>query len=446
MRPAQSAEPDPVAGSVTAPLRLRVLVWAQEWSARPWDGALLLCFAVFALLYALITVYLSHQMWALYAAGGYGLGAALLLARPVRRLLPVCAHRRRLVLLLLVAGTTVLPLAHQAVDGVANPEIPILAHAADRWLTLGTPFPTETELAGRSGDVNAYNVYLPLLAVFGLPSAVFGPSPVTDPRIYLLLASYPLFLWLGGRAGWPVALFLTSPWVALQLVSGATDIPVLGCVLIGLVLVGRHRFGWAGLAMGVGAGLKALAWPAVAIALLLVRVRGGRRAVLRFTGILATVLLIVLGLPVLADPGAFVLNAIKLPLGVLPVKLTAASPLPGHLLSQTGPAGQVLTLALLGGAALIVGGWAVRRPPRDAAGAARWIALGMLVAMLLAPSTRYGYLVYSIGLVLLPVLAADVTGRGAAPSWPPRPPARPGAACALSPDRARVTDTPCMSD
>ncbi|MGH4025467.1 MAG: glycosyltransferase 87 family protein [Pseudonocardiaceae bacterium] len=419
MRPAGYAEPNPVAATVRASVRTTALSVAQEWSRQPWDAALLLCFAVFATLYALTTRNLPHQMWAVYAAGSYAIGAAILLARSVRRLLPICTHRRWLVFALLVLGTTVIPLAHQAVDGIANPEILILGEAADRWLSIGTPFPTEAELAGRGADVNAYNVYLPLLAVFGLPSALFAPAPGTDPRIYLLLASYAIFLGLGRRAGWPVALFMISPWVALQLVSGATDIPVLGCVLFGLVLVGRDRIGWAGLAMGVATGLKALAWPAVAIALILVRVRGGWPAVMRFTGVVVLVLTVVLGLPVLVDPAAFVVNAIKLPLGVLPVKLTAASPLPGHLLSQTGPIGQLVALTLLAVAALAIGGWALRRPPQDAVAAARWVALGMLVAMVLAPASRYGYLVYSVGLVLLPVLASDLPSGARADSLHP---------------------------
>jgi hypothetical protein len=106
----------------------------------------------------------------------------------------------------------VIPLAHQVVDGIANPEIPILRTAADRWLSVGTPFPTKAELASRGMDVNAYNVYLPLLAVFGLPSATFGRSPITDPRIYLTLVSFTIFLLLRRRVSWPVVLFITSPW------------------------------------------------------------------------------------------------------------------------------------------------------------------------------------------------------------------------------------------
>lgn len=198
-----------------------------------------------------------------------------------------------------------------------------------------------------------------------------------------------------------------------------------------LMLASHERFEWAGVAMGIAAGLKALAWPALAIALILVWVRGRWQALTPFIGMVALVLVAVLGLPVLTDPAAFVVNTIKLPLGVLPVKLTAESPLPGHLLSQAGPVGHVIVLVLLGIAALTIGVRALRRPPQDAATAARWIALGMLVALLLAPATRYGYLVYSVGL-LLPVLAPDTEhgrsrSRGSADGRPVRP--MPGTVC-----------------
>jgi uncharacterized membrane protein len=102
-------------------------------------------------------------------------------------------------------------------------------------------------------------------------------------------------------------LFTTSPWVALQLVSGATDIPVLGFVLVGLTLASRERFEGAGVAMGIAAGLKALAWPAIAIALILVWVRGRWRALTRFIGTVALVLVYSVGLlllPVLAGDSA----------------------------------------------------------------------------------------------------------------------------------------------
>ncbi|HET9255051.1 MAG TPA: glycosyltransferase 87 family protein [Pseudonocardiaceae bacterium] len=369
---------------------------------------MLLGFAVFAAAFALTTSNPVHHLWAPYAAVSYAIGALAMVAHRVCPTLDPLARRQKLVIMLLVLGTTAIPLASQVMHGIANPEIAVLRESADRWLRTGTPFPAEAELLSRGRDVNAYNVYLPLLTVFGLPSALFGHSPITDPRVYLTLVSYTIFLCLSRRATWPVMLFLTSPWVALDLVCGATDIPVLGFILLTLVLVGRGRFGWTGAAMGLAAGLKTLAWPALPITLLLAWAQGRWRGLAQSLAMAGAVLAVVLGLPVLADPAAFVVNAIKLPLGLLPVKLTAQSPLPGYLLSQTGSLGNALALALLCGAALAIGGYALRWPPRDAVTAARVIAAGLLALMLLAPATRFGYLVYPLGLLLLPVLTGAI--------------------------------------
>ncbi|MGE5830268.1 MAG: hypothetical protein ACM30G_18175, partial [Micromonosporaceae bacterium] len=38
--------------------------------------------------------------------------------------------------------------------------------------------------------------------------------------------------------------------------------------------------------------------------------------------------------------------------------------------------------------------WLIRRPPRSAAAAARICGVGLLAATLLAPATRFGYLLY----------------------------------------------------
>jgi hypothetical protein len=89
---------------------------------------------------------------------------------------------------------------------------------------------------------------------------------------------------------------------------------------------------------------------------------------------------------------------VRYPAGLTDVKSPAASPLPGHLIAQLGPAGRAVALALLAAAALAIMVWLVRRPPRDAAQAADRAAVALLVAMLLMPATRFGYLVYPLAL------------------------------------------------
>lgn len=344
----------------------------------------LAAFAVFAAVYAGVTGLGPHREWAVAAAVGYAVAAVAMLLRA-----------RRFAGAALGLGTVLLPLAYEVAGGVANPEMGILRAAAGRWLASGTPFP-----APGGGDPNAYNVYLPGLALFGMPSAVFGDGPATDPRWYLLLAAVALFAWLG-RA-WPVTLLLCCPFVALQLVTGATDVPVLGCVCAALVCAERGRAVLGGVLGGLAAGMKAFAWPAVVVLLVLVWARSGMRTCLRCTGSCLVVVAALLLPAIVADPRAFLVNAIELPLGGLDVWLTAGSPFPGHLLASSVPGGSTIAAALLGLAAVVLGGLLLRRPPADARSAAKWLAAGLLVAVLLAPSSRPGYLIYPLGLLALP--------------------------------------------
>jgi hypothetical protein len=367
----------------------------------------LLAFAAFAGAYAVVSDQPAHHIWGLWAAGGYAAGALLWACRA-----------RRAALAAVLAGSVAGPLAFEVFHGIANPEIPILRQAAQRWFTEGTPFPTAADLAGHAGATNAYNVYLPLLAVFGMPSALAGSGALTDPRIYLALACFALFTMLGARDRTPALLLCTCPWVALELVAGSTDVVVIGVVCLGLVLTGRDGFVPGGLAIGAAAGLKALAWPAVVVAAVLAYTRGGARGCRRcLAGVLA-VLALALGLPALAEPHALVTNAIELPLGLLPVKLSAASPLPGHLLATAGPVGHVLTLALLALVAAGILGGMLRHPPAGAVSAARWMALGITVAALLAPASRYGYAVYPICFLALPALMGPNPIRSPGRAWP----------------------------
>lgn len=348
----------------------------------------------FAGCYAAVTGLAPHRAWALAAVFGYGLALLVWLCRRWLR-----RGFEPLMAAVLLLGTLLVPLAWELCAGLANPEVGILREAAARWLVSGTPFPE----AG-SADPNAYNVYLPGLSLFGLPSALFGSGPLTDPRLYLLLGSVLLFAALGRH--WPNLALLCCPFAALQLVTGATDIPVLGCVLLGFSLAGRGRFGAAGLLLGFAAAMKAFAWPAVVVLLILACARGGARAAPR-AGLPCLGLAAVLLVPViLADPHAFWANAIQLPLGGLDVRLTAGSPLPGHLLAAAVPGGALLAGVLLVLAAVVLGIAMLRRPPKDAKQAARWLALGLTAAILLAPSSRFGYLVYPLGLLLLPYLEA----------------------------------------
>ena len=77
----------------------------------------------------------------------------------------------------------------------------------------------------------------------------------------------------------------------------------------------------------------------------------------------------------------------------------AASPLPGHLISELGHAGHLTVDALLLLAVIAFAAWLLARPPRDARDATVRLIVLYAVLFTLAPSTRYGYYAYPLALV-----------------------------------------------
>lgn len=324
-------------------------------------------------MYASVTDMAPHRGWALFAAGGY------LVAALCRPWLP------RVAMIALVLGAVAIPLAVQVKQGLANPEIRILRDAAEHWVRTGTPYRSIA-----SANPNDYTVYLPGLVLFGLPSALFGDGWATDPRIYLCAATVAGFLVLGKKSA--ALLVVCCPFVALQLVTGGTDPVVLAALCVGLVLAERARAA-SGAAIGFAVALKQFAWPALLLAAFV-----GRKALPVTVAVLTA--LVLLGVPAAVDPRAFWENAVALPLGLLPVHLTAQSPLPGHLLAQHGYGAVAAILLAVAAAAILVA--VLRKPPRSAVVAARWLALGLTAAILLGPSARFGYFVYPVVLLALP--------------------------------------------
>ena len=64
-------------------------------------------------------------------------------------------------------------------------------------------------------------------------------------------------------------------------------------------------------------------------------------------------------------PHDLVVNTITFPLGLAKIKSMAASPLPGHLLAQTGHTGHLIAVGLLVLAGLGIVVWLVVPPPKD---------------------------------------------------------------------------------
>jgi len=200
------------------------------------------------------------------------------------------------------------------------------------------------------------------------------------------------------------AFVTASPVIAFELAVGGTDIPVLALMCLGLALLWRtSRHGprplLGGLVLGADAAMKATAWPALVIAIALLAVRDGRRVTVRFTATAAAACAVLVGPVAAIWPGALVANTISFPLGLTKSTSPAASPLPGHLLAQTGQTGHLIAVGLLALAGLGVLAWLVASPPKDVPQATWRLIVGLTLMFTLAPATRFGYYLYPAGLL-----------------------------------------------
>jgi glycosyl transferase family 87 len=376
----------------------------RRWLAR--------LFAVSALFAALVAIFSSdqvHQLWGAMAACGYGLAVAAVLG-----------WRKRgadLALGLSFLGALVLPLGWMAAKALEQPEVAVVARSAWTLVHQGSPYAGAASLA-TTQNPNAYNPYLPVMALFGLPRAVIGGGALTDPRVWFGLV-FILVFWLALRDGgarhpgrWAIGV-AASPVIAFELAVGGTDVPMVAFLCLGFALLwgapGRTcRPVLAGLALGVAATMKATAWPAVAVAVALLAVRDGKRAVRAFILTVVAVMALCIG-PFLAHPRSLVDNTIKFPLGLASVNSQASSPLPGHVIAETGPLGHAIVVLALALAGLTIAAWLVVRPPRTVPRAVALLALAMTLMFALGPSTRFGYFIYPATLAFW--LLAVVAGR-----------------------------------
>jgi hypothetical protein len=296
----------------------------------------------------------------------------------------------------------------------------------------GTPYLGPAALAAAHSP-NIFDPYLPLMTVFGVPRALLGFSVLTDPRIWFGVGFMVIFAAaltvVGARdvVRWTV-LVTASPVIAFSLAVGGTDVPVLAFVCLGLALLWREPHPvLAGLALGTSCAMKATAWPALLVAVVLVLVRDGRRAAWILSGTAVAVFAAIVGPVAALGPRALVQNTISFPLGLASIKSQAVSPLPGRLLVETGQAGHLIAVALLALACLgIIASLAIR-PPRTVPAATWRIIIGLSLMFVLAPATRFGYFLYPAG--LLAWLGISWLGFGG-PAGPPGSGARSAKAAA----------------
>ncbi|MET8355942.1 glycosyltransferase family 87 protein [Micromonospora sp. NPDC005171] len=391
--------------------------------------------AAFAAITAVTSTLLPHRAWGAVAAVGYLLAtltviAQLLLRRrsPTSRLAGLPA--RWVVTGLAWAASTLLPLAWQSIDRAggrtdrAQEEVLVVEHAGSRLLEHGTPYLGPDAIASLppGEQLMGYTPYQPGMAMFGLPRALLD-TWWTDSRVWFAVGTaLALALAVAALRGTPattgqatareatataahwrdaallrgVQAATVLPICALTLATGGDDLPVLALCLLALAFAAADRPGRAGLAVGLAGALKLFAWP-VALVLIVwgLTRRAGTRVAVGAIGLPVAALLPAL----LVDRDALTENVLRFPLGHGLVTSPAQSPFPGYLIASALPAGRLIAAALLVAAGVAIAVRLARRPPRTAVAAALICGYGLLAAIALMPTTRFGYLLYPLALL-----------------------------------------------
>jgi Glycosyltransferase family 87 len=392
----------------------------------PGRRAITAWFAIFTV-YAGAEIFTRHAdgTWGAWACGGYAV-ATLLLLLTRNWLAPLAAA---------IAGAFLAPLVWMIlkVPDTSTAEVVVINRSADYLVKHGTPYLPASLIT----DWQHYNPYLPLMELFGLPREAGFPGLLGDPRIWTsvvtvvaLTAAFALVVPGAGQerrrqVAVLTAISVASPLVAFPLTVGVTDPPIIALTCLTIALLNakrRWRFFGAALVLAVACAMKPTAWAVLPVLAVMTWVRASHRAAVKFTGTVAgaAVLLALAAAPnVLATPDAVKQNLIDYPLGNTKFKTVAASPLPGHLISQLGHGGKLTVDALLLLALIAFAAWLLARPPRDARDATVRLIVLYAVLFTLAPSTRYGYYAYPLAFVGWLALTRDP--REGASRWRLRP-------------------------
>jgi hypothetical protein len=404
------------------------------------DVALYVGSAVFAWLTLMFSDLPLQRAWGRVAVWSYLVGAVLAL------FLTGEARRRRLRLILAIAvmaGATVVPLAAAASErdegdlgAAAQSEVFIVEEGASALLDGRNPYATRFDtgpLASRPLPTRTHVPYPPAMLAFGLPAAIAGPGPATDARIWFLVVSVVVAIAAlrsmrtdeEGRLRSFQVLFVL-PTGSLLLATGGHDVPVLTVLLASFVLADRGRADASGLVSGLALAMRQTSLLVIPFAMEIVP--PGRRA--RFLGWASLPALVLVGPFLLWNPSTFVEDVVLFPLGLGENRSSARTPTLGSVLLDLMPGARtpitvLLVLAIAGSLLLLLR----MRLPTTAAGASARAGLAFGVAIALAPSARFGYVVYPVSLAVwayafrlgAPRPEREIT-RGGAPSDPSRTP------------------------
>jgi len=410
------------------------------WGPEERDAVLYASSALFAISTAEISSIALYQQWGKLAVGPYATGAVLsaMGARRARQRanaeVPAVAGAgrskgsgafhwngsRTAIFLLVLVGATLLPLSLEVLwrsdsggIGHVQPETQVVelagvrvAHGQDPYQLIGSHDPQVKAPPGQP-SYDVFNPYLPMMSVFGLPRSTDAPPRLTDARVafsfitvIVVIAALAMCRGATGPRVLALQAMTVLPTAALPLATGGDDLPVAAFMLLGLVLMQRRRPFGSGIALGIAASMKITAWPLAGLAFLVARDRGGqtgKRPAMRILGGMGVVMLPAILPTLAANPSAFVENVVRFPLGLAGISSPAQSPLIGHLIVSVFPGiHRLFTLAVAGAGAVVLLHVLVRRTPRTPAALCGIVGWVMTVAILLAPATRVGYMLYPI--------------------------------------------------
>jgi hypothetical protein len=372
--------------------------WPGRHLVAAWFGA----FTIYA---GAVAAFTGHEdrAWSVFAFGCYALAAILL--RFGKRWWPG--------LTVALTGALLAPFAWLATQEQDTAEVRVIGRAAGHVLKYGTPYLPTSQLQ----DWRSYNPYLPVMEVFGLPRSAGLHGIAGDPRVWtslatlaLLAAAFAIMAPNGlrrcascrGHVIRLTVIAMASPVIAFQLALGITDPPVIALICVALACVSRGWAGRASLAVAIACAMKYTAWPVLPVFAVMLWMRYKAKVAAGFVGttVGAAAILALLAAPdAMAQPDSLVQNTVAFPLGLTDHKTPAASPLPGHLLSELGPAGHLAAVLLMGVAAVVFVAWLLLRPPKTHQAVAWRLAVGYAGMFVLAPATRFGYFAYPLCLL-----------------------------------------------
>ncbi len=418
-----------------------------SWSPVERDAVLYAASALFAIGTAQLASISLYQQWGRLAVGPYAAGAvasAIAARRARRREVRAAAAAgpggttlgtdpggnqggatwhwttpRAVIFLVVLLGATLMPLALEVLwrtdtGGTAHvqPEVAVIERSGVAYFHGKDPYQfikphQKVSVPAGEPSYDVYNPYLPLMSLFGGPRSTDAPPRLTDARVAfsvftILIVVIAMALCRGPTGPRVLALqtMTVLPTAALPLATGGDDVPVAALLLLGLVLLQRRRPLWAGVALGVAASMKITAWPLAALAFLVARDRNGERGRRPSWAVVAGIVGVMIPavLPTATENiPAFIENVVRFPLGLAGVSSPAASPLIGHLVVSLFPGIHRLFTAGVAVVGLLVLGYVlVKRRPTSPAALARLVGWIMTVAILLAPATRVGYLLYPV--------------------------------------------------